>query len=104
MTTGPGQPARAGQLGLAGIGASAALTFAVAVMGPSVMEPVLPGRAGQPPWAFAAYPSPYLAVGSPPPRWRPAPSGWFSRYGRCAAAGRSRPGRSWWPGWWPRWR
>jgi hypothetical protein len=63
MTTAPGQPARAGQLGLAGIGASVALTFAVAVMGPSVMEPVLPGRAGQPPWAFAAYPSPYLAVG-----------------------------------------
>jgi hypothetical protein len=27
------------------------------------MEPVLPGRAGQPPWAFAAHPSPYLAVG-----------------------------------------
>jgi hypothetical protein len=63
MTTGPGQPARAGQLGLAGIGVSVSLTFAVAVMGPSVMEPVLPGRAGQPPWAFAAYPSPYLAVG-----------------------------------------
>jgi hypothetical protein len=63
MTTGPGQPARAGQLGLAGIGVSVSLTFAVAVMGPSVMEPVLPSRAGQPPWAFAAYPSPYLAVG-----------------------------------------
>src|SRR6202021_2266698 len=31
--------------------------------GPSVMEPVLPGRGGQPPWAFAAHPSPYLAVG-----------------------------------------
>ncbi len=43
--------------------ASVALTFAVAVAGPSVMEPVLPGRAGQPPWAFAAHPSPYLAVG-----------------------------------------
>jgi hypothetical protein len=27
------------------------------------MEPALPGRAGQPPWAFAARPSPYLAVG-----------------------------------------
>ena len=27
------------------------------------MEPVLPGRAGQPPWAFAAHLSPYLAVG-----------------------------------------
>jgi hypothetical protein len=43
--------------------ASVALTLAVAVGGPSVVEPVLPGRAGQPPWAFAAHPSPYLAVG-----------------------------------------
>jgi hypothetical protein len=43
--------------------ASVGCTLAVAVLGPSVMEPVLPGRAGQPPWAFAAYPSPYLAVG-----------------------------------------
>lgn len=43
--------------------ASVGCTLAVAVMGPSVMEPVLPGRAGQPPWAFAAHPSPYLAVG-----------------------------------------
>src|SRR3984957_4965780 len=49
--------------GLAAMAASVALTFAVAVMGPSVIEPVLPGRAGQPPWAFAAHPSPYLAVG-----------------------------------------
>jgi len=43
--------------------ASVGLTFAVAVLGPSVMEPVLPGRAGPPPWAFAVHPSPYLAVG-----------------------------------------
>ena len=63
MTTGPGQAARAGQLGLAAIGVSVGLTAAVAVAGPSVMEPVLPGRAGQPPWAFAAHPSSYLAVG-----------------------------------------
>ena len=55
--------ARAGQLGLTGIAVSVGLTVAVAVAGPSVMEPVLPGRAGQPPWAFAAHPSPYLAVG-----------------------------------------
>jgi hypothetical protein len=45
------------------MGVSVALTVAVAVAGPSVMEPVLPGRAGQPPWAFAAHPSPFLAVG-----------------------------------------
>ena len=63
MTTGPGQAARAGQLGLTGIAVSVGLTVAVAVAGPSVMEPALPGRAGQPPWAFNAHPSPYLAVG-----------------------------------------
>ena len=49
----------------AGLGATAvsiALTLTVAVLGPSVMEPALPGRPGQPPWAFAAHPSAYLAV------------------------------------------
>jgi hypothetical protein len=55
--------AAAGRAGLAAIAASVALTFAVAVAGPSVMEPVLPGRSGQPPWAFDAHLSPYLAVG-----------------------------------------
>ncbi|HJY58646.1 MAG TPA: polyprenol phosphomannose-dependent alpha 1,6 mannosyltransferase MptB, partial [Streptosporangiaceae bacterium] len=55
--------ARAPRAGLAAMAASVALTLAVAVGGPSVVEPVLPGRAGQPPWAFAAHPSPYLAVG-----------------------------------------
>ncbi len=53
----------AGYGGLAAIGLSAACTFAVAVCGPSVMEPVLPGRAAQPPWAFDLHLSPYLAVG-----------------------------------------
>jgi hypothetical protein len=51
----------AGRAGLAAVAASVALTFAVAVAGPSVMEPALPGRAG-PPWAFAGHLSPYLAV------------------------------------------
>jgi hypothetical protein len=55
-------PERAGRLGLAFSAASIALTFAVAAAGPSVMEPALPGRPGQPPWAFAASPSPYLVV------------------------------------------
>jgi hypothetical protein len=64
MTRRPGQAApAAGRAGLAAIGASAALTFAVAVAGPSVMEPVLPGRSGQPPWAFDTHLSPYLAIG-----------------------------------------
>jgi hypothetical protein len=58
-----GTTERAGQYGLAVMGASVAATFAVAVAGPSVMEPALPGRPGQPPWAFDAHPSPYLAVG-----------------------------------------
>ena len=53
---------RLGRLGLTLSAVSVALTFAVAVAGPSVMEPVLPGRPGQPPWAFAASPSPYLVV------------------------------------------
>ncbi|MGH3195693.1 MAG: polyprenol phosphomannose-dependent alpha 1,6 mannosyltransferase MptB [Streptosporangiaceae bacterium] len=58
--------ARSGTTGTAGliaIGVSVACTFAVAVAGPSVMEPVLPGRPGQPPWSLGLNPSPYLAVG-----------------------------------------
>ena len=59
----PGRPVPAGRAGLIAIGASVAGTFAVAVAGPSVMEPVLPGRPGQPPWSFGLHPSPYLVVG-----------------------------------------
>jgi hypothetical protein len=54
---------RKGRAGLIATAASVALTVAVAAAGRSVMEPGLPGRAGQPPWAFNAHPSPYLAVG-----------------------------------------
>jgi len=54
---------RPGPAGLAAIGVSVALTIAVAAAGPSVMEPALPGRPGQPPWSLGAHPSPYLAVG-----------------------------------------
>ena len=58
------RPARSeGTAGLVAIGVSVACTFAVAVAGPSVMEPVLPGRAGSPPWSLGLHPSPYLAVG-----------------------------------------
>jgi hypothetical protein len=56
------RPDIAGRAGLALTGLSVALTFAVAVAGPSVMEPPFPGRPGQPPWAFDAHLSPYLAV------------------------------------------
>ena len=63
MTSRPGRAGAAGRAGLIAIGASVACTFAVAVAGPSVVEPVLPGRPGQPPWSFDLHPSPYLAVG-----------------------------------------
>ena len=53
----------AGRAGLIASGASVAGTFTVAVAGPSVMEPALPGRPGQPPWSLGLHPSPYLAVG-----------------------------------------
>jgi len=65
MTRGPGRAGPAGSqdpqgpaarsggttgpAGLAAIGISVACTFAVAVAGPSVMEPALPGRPGTPP-------------------------------------------------------
>jgi hypothetical protein len=51
-----------GRAGLIAIGASVVLTFTVAVAGPSVMEPALPGQAGPPPWSLGLHPSPYLAV------------------------------------------
>ncbi len=54
---------RAGTAGLVAVGISVACTFAVAVAGPSVMEPALPGRPGQPPWSLGLNPSPYLAIG-----------------------------------------
>ncbi|MBV9094625.1 MAG: hypothetical protein JO132_12235 [Streptosporangiaceae bacterium] len=39
------------------------LTFTVAAAGPSVMEPALPGRPGQPPWSADAHLSAYTVVG-----------------------------------------
>jgi hypothetical protein len=64
MSRWPGQPGPgSGRAGLAVMAVSFGCTFAVAVAGPSVMEPALPGRSGQPPWAFGAHLSPYLAVG-----------------------------------------
>ncbi len=55
------QRRRAGA-GLALSGVSVVLTFTVAVLGPSLVEPVLPGSSGQPPWSFSVHPSPYLVV------------------------------------------
>jgi alpha-1,6-mannosyltransferase len=54
---------RAGTAGLVAVGVSVACTLAVAAAGPSVMEPALPGRSGQPPWSLGLHPSPYLAIG-----------------------------------------
>jgi alpha-1,6-mannosyltransferase len=53
---------RAGRLGLAASCLSVALTLLVAAAGPSVMEPALPGRPGQPPWAASLHLSPYVAI------------------------------------------
>jgi alpha-1,6-mannosyltransferase len=53
---------RLGITGLVAVGASFVLTAVVALLGPSLLEPALPGAAGQPPWSLAAAPSPYLVV------------------------------------------
>src|SRR5690348_17811891 len=62
-TARPAPAVRAGTTGLVMTGISVAATFAVAVAGPSVMEPALPGQPGQPPWSLGLQPSPYLAIG-----------------------------------------
>jgi hypothetical protein len=62
-TARPASTVRAGTAGLFAVGISVACTFAVAVAGPSVMEPALPGRPGQPPWSLGLNPSPYLVIG-----------------------------------------
>ncbi len=54
---------RAGRAGLAATAVSIACTLAVAAAGPSLMEPPLPGAAGQPPWALDLRAGPYLTVG-----------------------------------------
>ncbi|MGE5287332.1 MAG: polyprenol phosphomannose-dependent alpha 1,6 mannosyltransferase MptB [Micromonosporaceae bacterium] len=51
-----------GAAGLAGTGTSIGLTVVVALLGPSAMEPALPGRPGQPPYSLVAHPSPHLVV------------------------------------------
>jgi hypothetical protein len=50
------------RLGLAASALGVLLTFTVAVLGPSVVVPALPGSAGQPPWSLAARPDPQLVV------------------------------------------
>lgn len=52
-----------GRAGLALITLSIACTVAVGAAGPSLMEPVLPGGKGQPPWTLDLHLNPYAAVG-----------------------------------------
>ncbi|HEY3688141.1 MAG TPA: polyprenol phosphomannose-dependent alpha 1,6 mannosyltransferase MptB [Streptosporangiaceae bacterium] len=56
----PWASAVAGPAGLAAIFVSALVTFTVAVLGPSVVEPRLPG--GGPPFDLAAHPGPHLVI------------------------------------------
>jgi hypothetical protein len=58
---GPGR--RAGGSGLAAIGIALAAFLVTAGLGPSAMEPALPGPAGRPPYSLGTDPSPYLVVG-----------------------------------------
>jgi hypothetical protein len=51
-----------GRAGVAATAVSIVTTIVVAALGPSVMEPPLPGRRGQPPWSLVAHPSGYLVV------------------------------------------
>ena len=59
---GPDRVRRLGAAGLAAALTSFGLTAVVALLGPSLMEPALPGSPGQPPWSLAAHPSPYLVA------------------------------------------
>lgn len=54
--------ARRGTAGLALSGAGLTCFLLVALLGPSVMEPTLPGAAGEPPYSLVAHPSPYLVI------------------------------------------
>jgi hypothetical protein len=58
----PGPASSGGTGGLIAIAASAVCTLAVAAAGPSVMEPLLPGPAWEPPWSAGLHPSGYLVV------------------------------------------
>jgi hypothetical protein len=54
---------RLGRAGLAATAVSIGCTIAVGAAGASLMEPPLPGAAGQPPWTLNLRLDPYLAVG-----------------------------------------
>jgi len=54
---------RAGRAGLAATAVSIGATVTAGLAGPSAMEPALPGRPGQPPWALGLHLPPYAAIG-----------------------------------------
>ncbi|MEV0400491.1 hypothetical protein [Actinoallomurus sp. NPDC050550] len=53
---------RAGYAGLAAAALGLACFLTVALLGPSVMEPALPGGSGQPPYSLGVRPSPHLVI------------------------------------------
>ncbi|MFL6073900.1 MAG: polyprenol phosphomannose-dependent alpha 1,6 mannosyltransferase MptB [Mycobacteriales bacterium] len=57
-----GAARRVAVAGVAGLAVSAALTAAVAALGPSAMEPGLGGPGGRPPYSLVAHPAPGLVV------------------------------------------
>jgi hypothetical protein len=59
----PGRRTPVGAAGLAAIGLGLGAFLAAALLGPSAMEPALPGAAGRPPYSLDAHPSPYLVIG-----------------------------------------
>ncbi|MBO2449334.1 hypothetical protein J4573_19695 [Actinomadura barringtoniae] len=54
---------RLGGAGLGLVGGSVACFLVTALLGPSAMQPALPGKSGQPPYSLTVHPSPYLVIG-----------------------------------------
>ena len=54
---------RLGAGGLACLGISLACFLVTALLGPSVFQPALEGRPGEPPYSLTVHPSPYLVIG-----------------------------------------
>jgi hypothetical protein len=52
-----------GAVGLGCAAASLGCFLLVALLGPSVMQPALPGNRGEPPYSLVAHPPPYLVIG-----------------------------------------
>ncbi|MFI0448272.1 hypothetical protein [Actinomadura sp. 6N118] len=63
MTSAGRDPRSLGTAGLISIGGSVGCFLLTALLGPSAMEPALPGEPGQPPYSLTVHPSPYLVIG-----------------------------------------